>query len=419
MIKKIAFLCVLVLALLRVCNAEASTSSIMIDAENGDVIYEMNADERRYPASLTKLMTLYITFNALENNHIKLTDKLKVSRTAANRSPSKLGVRAGETITVKDAIMAVIVKSANDCATVLAEHFSPTEADFAVLMTNTAHKLGMKHTTFKNASGLPNSQQKTTARDMAVLAMAVYHHFPQYYKWFSAKSFQYKGRTIGGHNYLLKTFAGADGMKTGYTAASGYNIVTSAKRSGKRVIAVTMGHKSVGERDKKVAKMMDKGLSYMQQGGEINIAMLTNEINGKAVSTKTATVKTTHLASAQKTAKVKSQPVKTAKTQPKTAPATRVAAAVSNGRYAVQVGSFSDYKRARNYALTVKNKLAKKYAVHDIKVEKVEADSRTVYRSKVIGLAKNDANAICRNMKRSNQACLVTADSGAMKMAQR
>ncbi len=413
--KKIAFLCVLVLAVLRAAAASASVSSIMIDAENGDVMYEMNADERRYPASLTKLMTLYITFNALENNHIKLTDKLKVSHTAAGRSPSKLGVRAGETITVKDAIMAVIVKSANDCATVLAEHFAPTEADFAVLMTNTAHKLGMSHTTFKNASGLPNTQQKTTARDMAVLAMAVYHHFPQYYKWFSAKSFQYKGRTIGGHNYILKTFAGADGMKTGYTAASGYNIITSAKRSGKRVIAVTMGHNSVGERDKKVSRMMDKGLTHMQKG-EINVAMLTNEINGKA----SAAPKATRLASVQKKTPAKTQAVRLAKAQSKpAAKATKIASASSNGRYAVQVGSFSDYQRARNYALTVKNKLAKKYAVHDIKVEKVQAESKTVYRSKVIGLAKNDANTICRNMKRSNQACLVTADSGALKMAQR
>lgn len=413
--KKIAFLCVLVLAALRAAAASASVSSIMIDAENGDVMYEMNADERRYPASLTKLMTLYITFNALENNHIKLTDKLKVSRTAAGRSPSKLGVRAGETITVKDAIMAVIVKSANDCATVLAEHFAPTEADFAVLMTNTAHKLGMSHTTFKNASGLPNTQQKTTARDMAVLAMAVYHHFPQYYKWFSAKSFQYKGRTIGGHNYILKTFAGADGMKTGYTAASGYNIITSAKRSGKRVIAVTMGHNSVGERDKKVSRMMDKGLTHMQKG-EINVAMLTNQINGKA----SAAPKATRLVSVQKKTPAKTQAVRLAKAQSKpAAKATKIASASSNGRYAVQVGSFSDYQRARNYALTVKNKLAKKYAVHDIKVEKVQAESKTVYRSKVIGLAKNDANTICRNMKRSNQACLVTADSGALKMAQR
>lgn len=415
MVKKFALLCVCVLAMLRVAVANASVSSIMIDAANGEVMYEMNADERRYPASLTKLMTLYITFNALENNHIKLTDKLKVSRTAAGRSPSKLGVRAGETITVKDAIMAVIVKSANDCATVLAEHFAPTEADFAVLMTNTAHKLGMNHTTFKNASGLPNKQQKTSARDMAILAMAVYHHFPQYYKWFSAKSFQYKGRTIGGHNYILKTFAGADGMKTGYTAASGYNIITSAKRSGKRVIAVTMGHNSVGERDKKVSKMMDRGLVHMQKG-DVDVATLTNEINGKGV----IKAKTARVAAVQKKTPAKTQNVRLAKAQNKTAvKATQIASAVSNGRYAVQVGSFSDYQRARNYALTVKNKLAKKYAVHDIKVEKVQADSKTVYRSKVIGLARNDANTICRNMKRSNQACLVTADSGAMKMAQR
>lgn len=415
MVKKFALLCVCVLAMLRVAVANASVSSIMIDAANGEVMYEMNADERRYPASLTKLMTLYITFNALENNHIKLTDKLKVSRTAAGRSPSKLGVRAGETITVKDAIMAVIVKSANDCATVLAEHFAPTEADFAVLMTNTAHKLGMNHTTFKNASGLPNKQQKTSARDMAILAMAVYHHFPQYYKWFSAKSFQYKGRTIGGHNYILKTFAGADGMKTGYTAASGYNIITSAKRSGKRVIAVTMGHNSVGERDKKVSKMMDRGLVHMQKG-DVDVATLTNEINGKGV----IKAKTARVAAVQKKTPAKTQNVRLAKAQNKTAvKATQIASAVSSGRYAVQVGSFSDYQRARNYALTVKNKLAKKYAVHDIKVEKVQAASKTVYRSKVIGLARNDANTICRNMKRSNQACLVTADSGAMKMAQR
>ena len=134
---------------------------------------------------------------------MKLTDKLKVSATAASRSPSKLGVRAGETITVKDAIMAVIVKSANDCATVLAEHFSKSEADFAVLMTQTAKKLKMNKTTFKNASGLPNSMQKTTARDMSKLAMAVYHHFPQYYKWFAVQSFKYKVQIITGNNHLL------------------------------------------------------------------------------------------------------------------------------------------------------------------------------------------------------------------------
>lgn len=408
MFKKIAFICVLVLAMLRAVAASASVSSIMIDAENGDVMYEMNADERRYPASLTKLMTLYITFNALENNHIKLTDKLKVSRTAANRSPSKLGVRAGETITVKDAIMAVIVKSANDCATVLAEHFSPTEADFAVLMTNTAHKLGMKHTTFKNASGLPNSQQKTTARDMAVLAMAVYHHFPQYYSWFSKKSFKYKGQTITGHNHLLDTFKGADGMKTGYTAASGFNIITSAKRGNKRVIAVTMGHKFLNDRDKKAYKMMDLGLDYMNKNKSVDVAKLTHAING----TKAQTLVASNNHAAKKV-------VTPAKSAVKPVAKTKQYAAVTNGKYALQIGSFSDYNRAKNYAVQVKNKIAKSYAVHDIMVEKVSSPKGELYRSKVVGFAKNDAAKICQNLKKQKQACLVVADNSKLKVAQR
>ena len=406
--KKLAFLCCLLFGLLNIVNANASTSSIMLNADDGKVMYEQNADELRYPASLTKLMTLYITFHALESGKLKLTDKLKVSSVAASRSPSKLGVRAGSTITVKAAVMAVIVKSANDCATVLAEHFAKSEREFAVMMTQTAHKLGMKNTTFKNASGLPNSAQKSTARDMATLAMAVYHHFPQYYKWFSAQSFRYQGRTITGHNHLLSTFTGADGMKTGYTAASGYNIVTSAHRNNKRVIAVTMGHRYWGERDKKAALMMDKGLQHLKKSDNIDVASLSREINGsKAISapTKLASVQTKHT------------PVVATK-----APARKsstVAQAVQNGKYAVQVGSFSDYKRAKNYALSVKNNLAKKFAVHHIAVEKINSANGTMYRSKVVGLAKRDAAKICANMKRQKKSCFVTADNNSMKLAQK
>lgn len=398
-------------AILLVCSSvSASTSSIMVDAENGKVIYENNADELRYPASLTKLMTLYITFNALENKKLKLTDKLKVSRVAAGRSPSKIGVQAGTTITVKDAIMAVIVKSANDCATVLAEHFSPTEADFAKLMTKTAKKLGMKHTVFKNASGLPNSQQKTTARDMSILAMAVYHHFPQYYGWFSQKSFTYKGQKITGHNHLLDTFKGADGMKTGYTAASGFNIITSAKRGNKRVIAVTMGHKFLNDRDKKAYKMMDLGLNRMCKNKSVDVAELTKAIDG----TNRAVVV------ASNNAKKASAPAKaTAKATAKTASLAKQYATVSNGKYALQVGSFSDYTRAKNYALQIKNKIAKTYAVHDIMVEKVSSPKGELYRSKVVGFAKNDAAKICANMKKQKQACLVVADNSKLKVAQR
>lgn len=385
---------------LSIKESNAKPSSIMIDARSGNVIYEQNADELRYPASLTKLMTLYITFNALEHKHITLDEELKVSRTAAGRSPSKLGVKAGETISVKDAIMAVIVKSANDCATVLAERFSKTEADFAVLMTKTAKKLGMNDTTFKNASGLPNSKQKTTARDMAILSMAVYRHFPQYYKWFSAQKFIYKGKKIYGHNNLLKTFSGADGMKTGYTAAAGYNIVTSAMRNNNRVIAVTMGHRFLNERDKKAAKMMDKGLQYLQNNFPIDIASLAKEIDGP-------NKKTTKYASARKrNTSVKKQRI-----------SENIKANSKN--YAIQIGSFSDYQRARNFAINIKNKLAKLYSVYDIKIEKVKANSGIVYRSKVVGLDKKNARQICQNMKRNKQSCLVVAENNTIKLAQK
>lgn len=270
-------------------SAIADTSSIVIDAQSGNVLYADNAEKLRYPASLTKLMTLYITFNALETGKLKLTDKLKVSHTAASRSPSKLGMPAGSYIDVKTLIQALIVKSANDCATVLAEAFRPTEAEFAKLMTQTARKLGMHNTTFKNASGLPNSQQKTTAKDLAILGAAIYHHFPQYYHLFSLNQFQYNGVTYKTHNYLLNDSLGTDGMKTGYTAASGFNILTSAQQGNYRVIAVTLGHKKVKDRDDSVSKMMEISLNHMHNNPNINISSLKSAINNSLRSGKTKT----------------------------------------------------------------------------------------------------------------------------------
>jgi len=272
-----------------VASASETTSSIVIDAKSGNVLYSHNADELRYPASLTKLMTLYIAFNALESGKLKMTDKLKVSQTAASRSPSKLGMPAGSYIDVKTLIQALIVKSANDCATVLAEALSPNEAEFAKLMTKTAHRLGMHRTIFKNASGLPNSAQKSTAKDFAILGAAIYHHFPQYYAMFSLKEFQYNGITYKGHNYLLNDSLGTDGMKTGYTAASGFNIVTSAQQGKHRVIAVTMGHKKVKDRDETVSKMMELSLNYMKKDNRINTATLKNAINNSLKTAKTKT----------------------------------------------------------------------------------------------------------------------------------
>lgn len=287
-LKKLCFMLFCLSTIGTSANA-ANTSSIVVDAQTGNVLYADKAEELRYPASLTKLMTLYITFNALETGKLKFSDKLKVSRTAASRSPSKLGMPAGSYIDVKTAVQALIVKSANDCATVLAEALSPTEADFAKLMTKTARKLGMYRTTFKNASGLPNSEQKTTAKDLAILGAAIYHHFPQYYHMFSLTQFEYNGMVYKTHNYLLNDSLGTDGMKTGYTAASGFNILTSAQQGKYRVIAVTLGHKKVKERDEDVSKMMEISLDFMQKNPRINTASLKNSINSSLKSNKTKT----------------------------------------------------------------------------------------------------------------------------------
>ena len=291
---KILSFVIMYLALTAVSAHATGTSSIVIDAKSGNVLYSNNAEELRYPASLTKLMTLYIAFNALENGKLKLTDKLRVSNTAASRSPSKLGMPSGSYIDVKTLIHALIVKSANDCATVLAEALSPSEAEFAKLMTKTAHRLGMHRTTFKNASGLPNSAQKTTAKDLAILGAAIYHHFPQYYHLFSLTEFQYNGMTYKTHNYLLNDSLGTDGMKTGYTAASGFNILTSAQQGNYRVIAVTMGHKKVKERDEDISKMMEISLNHMQKNKQVNTKTLKNAINNSLKSAKTKTAYNTH-----------------------------------------------------------------------------------------------------------------------------
>jgi len=236
-------------------------ASIVIDSQTGRVLHADNPDRRAYPASLTKMMTLYMVFEALDIGKLKMNQKLPVSRRAAGMPASKLGLRRGSTIRVKDAIMALITKSANDVATVVAESLGGTESNFAKMMTAKARSLGMKNTTFRNASGLPNKHQLSTARDMARLAQALMRHFPRYYKLFSTRSFSYKGRSYRNHNKLLRTYKGTDGIKTGYTRASGYNLVASAVRNNRRIIAVVFGGKTGRSRDKHMAKLLNRGFA--------------------------------------------------------------------------------------------------------------------------------------------------------------
>lgn len=231
-------------------------AGIVIDAKTGKVLYSEDADALRYPASLTKMMTLYLTFEALEAGKIKLNSRVPFSKNASSEPPTKLGVGTGKSITVEQAMLGLITRSANDASTALAELLGGSEERFARIMTQKARALGMTRTVYRNANGLPNTAQVTTARDQARLGIALRQHFPQYYSYFSVRSFRFGKQTINGHNRLLGSVRGVDGIKTGYTRASGYNLVTSAMADGRSVVGVVMGGRSGGARDQQMRKLI-------------------------------------------------------------------------------------------------------------------------------------------------------------------
>jgi D-alanyl-D-alanine carboxypeptidase len=244
----------------------APDAAIVVDAKTGKTLYADNPDAKRYPASLTKMMTLYLLFDALEHGRTNLDARITVSEHAAAQEPSKLDVPAGDTISVRDAILSLVTRSANDIAVAIGEYLSGSERVFAAEMTKKAHDLGMTGTTFRNASGLPDNGQVTTARDMATLGRALREHYPQYYSFFSTSSFVWDGERIGNHNPLLGEVEGVDGIKTGYTVGSGYNLVTSVKRDGRELVAVVMGSETAAWRDGHMADLVDKYLPKASAG---------------------------------------------------------------------------------------------------------------------------------------------------------
>lgn len=236
-------------------------AAIMIDADNGSILLEENATHAWYPASLTKVMTLYMTFDALQAGQIHLYDTLTTSNHASHQPNSKLGLRQGETLTVQDAILAIITRSANDAAVVLSEHLGGTEENFAAKMTAKAHNLGMYDSHFMNATGLPHPWQVTTSRDMAMLAWKTQQNFPNYYPYFSAHTFNFKGRELHGINKFTASYPGAEGMKTGFTCGSGYNLISVASQNGKRLIGVIMGGMTSPQRYQLMISMMNDGFA--------------------------------------------------------------------------------------------------------------------------------------------------------------
>jgi len=241
-------------------------STIVVDAKTGEVIDASKADELRHPASLAKVMTLYLLFAEIEAGRLKLGSKLTASSDATKQPPSKLGLKAGESISVEDAIKAIITRSANDVAVLIAESVAGDEESFARMMTQRARALGMTRTVFTNASGLPDADQVTTAREMALLGLAIQDRFPKLYPYFATERFSWRGVAIGNHNRLLGSVDGVDGIKTGYTRASGFNLISNVKRGGRHIVAVVMGGKTGAARDAHMRDLISAQIRHAHAG---------------------------------------------------------------------------------------------------------------------------------------------------------
>jgi D-alanyl-D-alanine carboxypeptidase (penicillin-binding protein 5/6) len=275
LVKKLAFIVLLPFCLFFLsAPVSARHAAILIDADNGNVLYELESTQPWYPASLTKAMTLYMVFDALKRGQIQLQDTMSASYHASRQPNSKLGLHVGDTITVEEAILAIITRSANDAAVVLAEHIGGSEDNFAAKMTSKSHNLGMIDSHFMNATGLPDNWQTTTAKDMATLGWKIYRDFPEYYPYFAAPSLIFNGRELKGINKFTAHYPGAEGMKTGFTCGSGYNLLSSASQDSKRYIGVVLGGSTSSQRYQLMMDMMDQGFQNPSMSTGQNIATM-------------------------------------------------------------------------------------------------------------------------------------------------
>ncbi len=378
-------------------SAEARYAAIVVEFESGEVLHETNADTRNHPASLTKMMTLYMLFEALRDGRVKPDQALKVSRRAAGMPNSKLGLKQGETISVDDAILALVTKSANDVAVVIAESLAESEIEFAQKMTAKAKALGMTRTSFRNASGLYNRGQLSTARDMATLARALIRDFPERYPSFATRKFRFNGRVYRNHNTLLRNYAGADGMKTGYIRASGYNLAASARRDGTRLVAVLFGGKSSKRRDRQVASLLDRGFGklsdpiYLPTGG-----MVKQDILPPAE---------------------KPQVLAAAALQRREAVAAQARAFDVERIWGVQVGAFYSYGPAKKAAEAAAGRLPDMFADASIAITNVKGQNGKIYRARLLGMSEGHARTTCQRLKALRTDCLVVRDRTGLKLA--
>jgi len=364
----------------------AKYASIIIDSKSGQVRHSVNADTRNFPASLTKLMTLYLLFEAVKHKKLKMNSKMVVSHRAANQPASRLGLKPGQSIRVRDAIAALIIKSANDVATVVAEAIAGNERRFALLMTNKARKLGMSRTIFRNASGLSNRGQMSTAKDMALLTQTLINRFPQYYHLFSKKKFTFQGRTYRTHNKVLKNFPGAEGMKTGYIRASGYNLITTAKQDGHRLVGVIFGGNTARSRDRHMKTLLNRAYAKLR-AERMRIRANKNRYSNKKQ-----------------------------KINPKVIDGTKAKKSV----WGIQIGAFYTRKPAVTVAKDLFRKHPKLLGDGQIAIMPLQkTKSRTLYRARILGISMRSAYRACRILKKRRQPCMPLRLPGNIEIASR
>lgn len=395
--KGLVILTLLLLFLINPVQANPLHASIVIDANTGEVLHELHANASRYPASLTKMMTLYMLFEALERRKLTLDTRMRVSAHAASMPSTNINLQTGDSISVRDAIPALIVRSANDVAVVVAEALGGTETNFSRMMIAKAGKLGMGSTIFRNASGLPNNEQKTTARDMATLSTRLMKDFPRHYHYFSTQSFTYKGITYNSHNRMVRNTHGVDGLKTGFIRASGFNVATSAKRGNRRVIAVVMGGATAAFRDQQVAQLLDR--SFAREA----TTQLASISDTREIPVVTQRISTSTPASSQKNTLV---PAVTPETvQAKNIGSQKVA--VHNKSWEVQIGSYLAHERAQAQA-----QAATRWIPGAVVITEVEISKRKLYRARLVGLEENQARNACQSLSRQGMECLVVPPHG-------
>ncbi|HKW53975.1 MAG TPA: D-alanyl-D-alanine carboxypeptidase family protein [Stellaceae bacterium] len=369
-------------------------SSIIIDADTGQVLSEHNADAKAYPASLTKMMTLYLAFEALEAGRITLDQSVRVSHHAQNQAPSKLGLVDGQTVPFHDLILGLITRSANDAAVVVAEALAGSERNFADRMTEKARELDMTNTSYRNASGLPNPGQLTTARDLAKLAQALYRDFPKEYALFATEEFTYKGSTYVNHNRLMQSFEGMDGIKTGYIRASGFNLAASAVRNNRRLIGVVMGGRSAYARDTEMAQLLNEGF-----GGGAAPAIAT-------ASTTTEDEPDATVADRARRTIASLSPVGRAEAAIPTHART---ARTRHGGWSIQVGAFSDEEPAARAAAKALARLPAPRGKSTLVLAPAHIDKEPVYRARIVNFTEREATKACRTLHRKHLQCSVVA----------